>query len=105
MRIIGASRGRINPTCAKQVKGTGVGLSMVHGLASQQPLAVPKMPLRILPRSNRFGSPLELSRVHWAKPEMVVEIWFAILPGKHTPLCKKALDGNDERIFDPVRTT
>jgi bifunctional non-homologous end joining protein LigD len=41
-------------------------------LQSLKPLAVRKMPLRFLPpRSTRFGSPLELSRVHWAKPEMV----------------------------------
>ncbi|MER9331202.1 hypothetical protein NKJ26_20205 [Mesorhizobium sp. M0152] len=26
------------------------------------------------PRESRFGSPLELSRVHWVRPEMVVEV-------------------------------
>jgi ATP-dependent DNA ligase len=26
------------------------------------------------PRSNRFGSPLVLSRVHWVRPEVVVEV-------------------------------
>jgi ATP-dependent DNA ligase len=26
------------------------------------------------PRGTRFGSPLVLSRVHWARPEMVVEV-------------------------------
>jgi ATP-dependent DNA ligase len=26
------------------------------------------------PRDSRFGSPLELSRVHWVRPEMVVEV-------------------------------
>jgi hypothetical protein len=26
------------------------------------------------PRSNRFGSPLVLSRVHWVRPELVVEV-------------------------------
>jgi bifunctional non-homologous end joining protein LigD len=26
------------------------------------------------PRSTRFGSPLVLSRVHWVRPEMVVEV-------------------------------
>ena len=25
-------------------------------------------------RGNRFGSPLVLSRVHWVRPEMVVEV-------------------------------
>ena len=28
------------------------------------------------PRSSRFGSPLVLSRVHWVKPEFVVEVKF-----------------------------
>jgi bifunctional non-homologous end joining protein LigD len=33
------------------------------------------MPLdQALPRSNRFGSPLVLSRVHWVRPELVVEV-------------------------------
>jgi ATP-dependent DNA ligase len=33
------------------------------------------MPLAIAPpRSNRFGSPLVLSRVHWVRPKMVVEV-------------------------------
>jgi ATP-dependent DNA ligase len=42
-----------------------------------KPLAVRKMPFRIPPpRASRFGSPLELSRVHWTKPEMVVEITY-----------------------------
>ena len=26
------------------------------------------------PRGGRFGSPLVLSRVHWVRPEMVVEV-------------------------------
>jgi hypothetical protein len=26
------------------------------------------------PRSNRFGSPLVLSRVHWVLPELVAEV-------------------------------
>ena len=28
------------------------------------------------PRENRFGSPLELSRVHWVRPEVVVEVTY-----------------------------
>jgi len=32
------------------------------------------------PRGSRFGTPLVLSRVHWVRPEMVVEVsyltWF-----------------------------
>jgi bifunctional non-homologous end joining protein LigD len=40
-----------------------------------QPLATPTMPLdHPPPRSNRFGSPLVLSRVHWVRPELVVEV-------------------------------
>ena len=43
-----------------------------------QPLAVPKMPLsEPPPRGSRFGSPLVLSRVHWVRPEMVVEVSYA----------------------------
>jgi ATP-dependent DNA ligase len=29
------------------------------------------------PRGGRFGSPLVLSRVHWVRPEMVVEVSYA----------------------------
>jgi bifunctional non-homologous end joining protein LigD len=40
-----------------------------------QPLQVDKMPLSASPpRGGRFGSPLVLSRVHWVRPEMVVEV-------------------------------
>jgi bifunctional non-homologous end joining protein LigD len=40
-----------------------------------QPLAVDKMPLaEAPPRGSRFGTPLVLSRVHWVRPEMVVEV-------------------------------
>jgi ATP-dependent DNA ligase len=28
------------------------------------------------PRENRFGSPLKLSRVHWVRPEVVVEVTY-----------------------------
>jgi DNA ligase D-like protein (predicted ligase) len=40
-----------------------------------QPLATSEMPLdKAPPRTNRFGSPLVLSRVHWVRPEIVVEV-------------------------------
>jgi bifunctional non-homologous end joining protein LigD len=40
-----------------------------------QPLAIDKMPLaEAPPRNSRFGSALVLSRVHWVRPEMVVEV-------------------------------
>jgi DNA ligase D-like protein (predicted ligase) len=42
-----------------------------------QPLVVDKMPLaEPPPRGTRFGSPLVLSRVHWVRPEMVVEVGY-----------------------------
>jgi bifunctional non-homologous end joining protein LigD len=40
-----------------------------------QPLAISEMPLDVHPRrTSRFGSPLLLSRVHWVRPEIVVEV-------------------------------
>jgi bifunctional non-homologous end joining protein LigD len=40
-----------------------------------QPLATSEMPLEVAPpRTNRFGSPLVLSRVHWVRPELVTEV-------------------------------
>jgi len=43
-----------------------------------QPLATDWMPLsEPPPRGSRFGSPLVLSRVHWVRPEMVVEVSYA----------------------------
>jgi ATP-dependent DNA ligase len=41
------------------------------------PLHVPKMPLaEPPPRDSRFGSPLQLSKVHRVKPELVVEVTY-----------------------------
>jgi hypothetical protein len=35
------------------------------------------MPLEVSPpRTSRFGSPLALSRVHWVRPELVIEVKF-----------------------------
>jgi bifunctional non-homologous end joining protein LigD len=40
-----------------------------------KPLQVTQMPLdKPPPRETRFGSPLELSRVHWVRPDVVVEV-------------------------------
>jgi hypothetical protein len=40
-----------------------------------QPLATSEMPLAVPPpRDSRFGSPLVLSRVHGARPELVAEV-------------------------------
>jgi ATP-dependent DNA ligase len=42
-----------------------------------EPLSTPAMPLAVPPpRGGRFGSPLQLSRVHWVRPDMVVEVSF-----------------------------
>ena len=41
------------------------------------PLEVPKMPLSKPPsRDSRLGSRLKLSRVHWVRPELVVEVTY-----------------------------
>jgi ATP-dependent DNA ligase len=41
------------------------------------PLQTPKMPLaQAPPRDSRFGSPLKLSRVHWVRPQIVVEVTY-----------------------------
>ena len=41
------------------------------------PLRIAKMPLDVPPpRKTRFGSPLELSRVHWLEPELVCEVTY-----------------------------
>lgn len=41
-------------------------------------LQVKTMPLDAPPpRESRFGSPLELSHVHWLRPEVVVEVTFS----------------------------
>jgi bifunctional non-homologous end joining protein LigD len=38
------------------------------------------MPLAAPPaRDSRFGRPLELKRVHWVRPELVVEITYLTL--------------------------
>jgi ATP-dependent DNA ligase len=40
-------------------------------------LAIKTMPLaQAPPRKQRFGGPLALSKVHWVKPELVVEITY-----------------------------
>ena len=47
-----------------------------------KPLAVPKMPLdEPPPRESRFGSPLQLSKVHWVRPELVVEVTYLTWTG------------------------
>jgi DNA ligase D-like protein (predicted ligase) len=55
--------------------GTGLPVAELERLWRRlQPLVIEKMPLdEPPPRGTRFGSPLVLSRVHWVRPEMVVE--------------------------------
>ena len=56
--------------------GTGMPVAELERLWRRlQPLVVEKMPLAIPPpRGTRFGSPSVLSRMHWVRPEMVVEV-------------------------------
>jgi ATP-dependent DNA ligase len=58
--------------------GTGIGHAELERVWRRlQPLATDKMPLDLPPpRDSRFGSPLVLSRVHWVRPELVVEVKF-----------------------------
>jgi DNA ligase D-like protein (predicted ligase) len=58
--------------------GTGMSAAELHSLqAALQPLRASRMPLDTPPpRTSRFGSPLELSRVHWVKPQLVCEVRF-----------------------------
>ena len=58
--------------------GTGIDHAELERLWRRlQPLAISKMPLDAPPpRDSRFGSPLTLSRVHWVRPELVVEVKF-----------------------------
>ena len=58
--------------------GTGITDKELKRLAGVlKPLQVPQMPLaEPPPRDSRFGSPLKLSRVHWVRPEVVVEVTY-----------------------------
>ena len=58
--------------------GSGINTAELERLWQRlQPLATDKMRLDLPPpRSTRFGSPLVLSRVHWVRPELVVEVKF-----------------------------
>ena len=58
--------------------GTGMSVAELERVWRRlQPLAVDKTPLsEPPPRGSRFGSPLVLSRLHWLRAEMVVEVSF-----------------------------
>jgi DNA ligase D-like protein (predicted ligase) len=59
--------------------GTGMSVAELERVWRRlQPLGVDKMQLSVPPPcGSRFGSPLVLSRVHWVRPEMVVEVSYA----------------------------
>ena len=56
--------------------GTGIAISLLKRLAALlKPLQISRMPLHEAPpRGSRFGSPVELARVHRVRPELVVEV-------------------------------
>jgi bifunctional non-homologous end joining protein LigD len=58
--------------------GTGITDKELKRLAGVlKPLHAPKMPLaESPPRDSRSGSPLKLSKVHWVRPQMVVEVTY-----------------------------
>ncbi|WP_456798934.1 ATP dependent DNA ligase [Bradyrhizobium sp. USDA 4473] len=58
--------------------GTGITVAELKRLGGRlAPLKTARMPLSVPPpRASRFGSPLELSRVHWVSPELVVEVTY-----------------------------
>ncbi len=58
--------------------GTGMPVATLAMLHERlKPLAIPTMALGVPPpRKSRFGSPLELSRVHWVRPELIAEITY-----------------------------
>ena len=63
--------------------GSGINQAELQRLSRKlQPLQTGKMPLAVPPpRNSRFGSPLELSRVHWVRPELVVEVKYLAWTG------------------------
>jgi DNA ligase D-like protein (predicted ligase) len=78
-RASGASDGSAGKLIYTGRVGTGMPVTELERVWQRlQPLTVDKMPLsEPPPRGSRFGSPLVLSRVHWVRPEMVVEVSFA----------------------------
>jgi bifunctional non-homologous end joining protein LigD len=58
--------------------GTGMNTEQLRRLREGlAPLATTGMPLNVRPpKGSRFGSPLVLSRVHWVRPTMVVEVTY-----------------------------
>ena len=63
--------------------GSGINQAELQRLWQKlRPLMTETMPLAVPPpRNSRFGSPLELSRVHWVRPELVVEVKYLAWTG------------------------
>jgi DNA ligase D-like protein (predicted ligase) len=81
-RASGASDGSAGKLIYAGRAGTGMPVAELERLWHRlRPLATDKMPLSVPPpRGSRFGSPLVLTRVHWVRPEMVVEVSYAEWP-------------------------
>jgi bifunctional non-homologous end joining protein LigD len=57
--------------------GTGTVKELKRLSGALAPLQVARMPLAALPpRDSRFGSPLQLSKVHWVRPELAVKVTY-----------------------------
>ena len=56
--------------------GTGMPVAELERVWQRlRPLAIDKMRLSVLPpRNSRFGSPRVLSKIHWVRTEMIVEV-------------------------------
>jgi bifunctional non-homologous end joining protein LigD len=67
--------GRVGTGNAGRV-GTGMPVAELERVwQSLRPLAIDKMRLSVLPpRNSRFGSPRVLSKIHWVRTEMIVEV-------------------------------
>ena len=88
----GAVAGLLRPERPSRLRWPGGGINdaeLGRLWRRLQPLATRDMPLDLPPpRTNRFGSPLVLSRVHWMRPELVAEV--------------KYLTGTDENLLRQV---
>ncbi|SEP44947.1 ATP dependent DNA ligase C terminal region [Rhodospirillales bacterium URHD0017] len=84
--------------------GTGITDKELKRLAGVLALLhVPKMPLAEPPPSDsRFGSPLKLSRVHWVRPEVVVEVTY--LTWTEDNLLRRVSYQGSERTNPPSRS-
>jgi bifunctional non-homologous end joining protein LigD len=57
--------------------GTGMTEADLKALLKKlRPLAAKKMTVDAPPKTNRFGKPLQLSRIHWVRPQLVAEVTY-----------------------------